>query len=101
MVNGDTALGHHLLKIPQAQIVSQIPPNAEQDHGFVELPALEHCVFPPLWPQRSSGNSETKSLRHIPTGGIIIVLQTLVFLAAFFLAPKHGLLAARRRMRAA
>src|SRR5918994_34019 len=35
------------------------------------------------------------------TGGIIIVLQTLVFLAAFFLAPKHGLLAARRRMRAA
>jgi len=35
------------------------------------------------------------------TGGIIIVLQTLVFLAAFLLAPKHGLLAARRRARAA
>ncbi|MDF2687892.1 MAG: hypothetical protein K0Q80_857, partial [Microvirga sp.] len=35
------------------------------------------------------------------TGGIIIVLQTLVFLTAFVLAPKHGLLAARRRMRAA
>jgi len=35
------------------------------------------------------------------TGGIIIVLQTVVFLTAFFLAPKHGLLAARRRMRAA
>lgn len=31
------------------------------------------------------------------TGGIIIVLQTLVFLVAFFLAPKHGMLAARRR----
>jgi manganese/iron transport system permease protein len=31
------------------------------------------------------------------TGGVIIVLQTLLFLAAFFLAPKHGLLAARRR----
>ncbi|HMM63410.1 MAG TPA: iron/manganese ABC transporter permease subunit SitC [Mesorhizobium sp.] len=31
------------------------------------------------------------------TGGIIVVLQTLIFLAAFFLAPKHGLLAARRR----
>jgi hypothetical protein len=46
MVNGDTALGHHLLKIPQAQIVSQIPPDTEQDHGFVELPALEHCVLP-------------------------------------------------------
>jgi manganese/iron transport system permease protein len=31
------------------------------------------------------------------TGGIIVVLQTLVFLVAFFLAPKHGLLAARRQ----
>lgn len=31
------------------------------------------------------------------TGGIIVVLQTLAFLAAFFLAPKHGMLAARRR----
>ena len=31
------------------------------------------------------------------TGGIIVVLQTLIFLAAFILAPKHGLLAARRR----
>ena len=31
------------------------------------------------------------------TGGIIEVLQTLIFLAAFILAPKHGLLAARRR----
>jgi manganese/iron transport system permease protein len=31
------------------------------------------------------------------TGGVIVTLQTLVFLAAFLLAPKHGLLAARRR----
>ncbi|MBE0529952.1 MAG: metal ABC transporter permease [Rhodospirillales bacterium] len=31
------------------------------------------------------------------TGGIIIVLQTLLFLAAFAFAPKHGMLAARRR----
>lgn len=31
------------------------------------------------------------------TGGCIVVLQTLVFLAALVLAPKHGLLAARRR----
>src|SRR5690606_36483660 len=31
------------------------------------------------------------------TGGIIVVLQTLLFLTAFFLAPKHGMLAARRR----
>jgi manganese/iron transport system permease protein len=31
------------------------------------------------------------------TGGIIVVLQTAVFLTAFVLAPKHGLLAARWR----
>ncbi len=33
------------------------------------------------------------------TGGVIVVLQTSIFLAAFVLAPKHGLLAARRRAR--
>lgn len=31
------------------------------------------------------------------TGALIVCLQTLVFLAAFLFAPKHGLLAARRR----
>lgn len=31
------------------------------------------------------------------TGGIIITLMTLLFLAAFLLAPKHGLLAAKAR----
>lgn len=35
------------------------------------------------------------------TGGIIVCLQTLVFLAAFVFAPKHGWLAARHRARAA
>jgi manganese/iron transport system permease protein len=35
------------------------------------------------------------------TGGVIVVLQTLVFLAAFLFAPKHGLLAGRRKARAA
>ena len=34
------------------------------------------------------------------TGGIIVLLMTALFLAAFFLAPKHGWLAARRRARA-
>jgi manganese/iron transport system permease protein len=31
------------------------------------------------------------------TGGLIVVLQTLIFLLAFFFAPKHGYLSARRR----
>ncbi|MGB3406409.1 MAG: metal ABC transporter permease [Jannaschia sp.] len=33
------------------------------------------------------------------TGGVIVVLQTLAFGAAFLFAPTHGLLAARRRVR--
>ena len=35
------------------------------------------------------------------TGGVIVTLQTLVFLAAFLFAPKHGMLAAKARSRAA
>jgi manganese/iron transport system permease protein len=35
------------------------------------------------------------------TGGVIVCLQTLVFLLAFVFAPKHGTLAARRRARQA
>lgn len=34
------------------------------------------------------------------TGGVIVVLQTLIFLAAFVFAPRHGYLAARRQARA-
>ncbi|MEM6306694.1 MAG: metal ABC transporter permease [Pseudomonadota bacterium] len=34
------------------------------------------------------------------TGGMIVCLQTLVFIAAFFLAPKHGRLAVLRRSKA-
>ena len=32
------------------------------------------------------------------TGGIIVALQTAIFLAAFLFAPTHGILAARRRV---
>ncbi len=35
------------------------------------------------------------------TGGVIVVLQMAVFLTAFVFAPKHGLLAARRKAREA
>ncbi len=31
------------------------------------------------------------------TGGVIVVMQTLIFLLAFFFAPKHGMLASRRK----
>jgi len=31
------------------------------------------------------------------TGGVIVTLQTALFLIAFYLAPKHGVLAARRK----
>lgn len=33
------------------------------------------------------------------TGGVIVTLQTIIFLAVFLFAPKHGLFAARRKSR--
>ena len=35
------------------------------------------------------------------TGGVIVVMQTLIFLVVFVFAPKHGMLAARRKAKAA
>ncbi|MGI9406634.1 MAG: metal ABC transporter permease [Hyphomicrobiaceae bacterium] len=35
------------------------------------------------------------------TGGVIVTLQTLVFVAVFLFAPRHGLLSTRRQIRAA
>jgi hypothetical protein len=32
VVDADATLGHHLFEIPKAEIVSEIPPHAEQDH---------------------------------------------------------------------
>lgn len=34
------------------------------------------------------------------TGAIVVMIQAALFALAFFLAPRHGLLAARRRARA-
>ena len=32
LVDGQTALGHHLFQIPVAEGISQIPPHAEKDY---------------------------------------------------------------------
>jgi manganese/iron transport system permease protein len=34
------------------------------------------------------------------TGGVIVTLQTVLFLIAFYFAPKHGVIAARRKRQA-
>jgi hypothetical protein len=44
VIDGDAALSHHLLQVPEAEIVSQVPPDAEKDHRFIKMPALEHRV---------------------------------------------------------
>ena len=43
VIDGDAALCHHLLKIAQAEIISQVRPHAEQDHGSIKMPALKHA----------------------------------------------------------
>ena len=41
MIDGDAPLGHHLLKILETEIISQVPPHAEQYHRAIKMPALE------------------------------------------------------------
>jgi hypothetical protein len=42
VIDGDAALGYHLFQVPEAKIVSQVPADAEQDHGSIKMPAFEH-----------------------------------------------------------
>ena len=46
MIDTDAALGHHFLQIAKAQAVGQIPANAKQNDGLVEMAALEHLNSP-------------------------------------------------------
>jgi hypothetical protein len=48
MVNAQAAFSHHFFEIAQAEIVSQIPAYTQQDHGLVEMAALEHDKLPCL-----------------------------------------------------
>ncbi len=41
MIERDAALCYHLLKRSEAQVLGEIPPNAEQDHGSIEMTAFE------------------------------------------------------------
>ena len=41
VVNGDAALRHHLLEISQAQVIGQVPADAQQDHRAIEVAAFE------------------------------------------------------------
>jgi hypothetical protein len=42
MIDRDTTLGHHLFQVPEAEIVSQILADTEQDHGSIKMTAFEH-----------------------------------------------------------
>lgn len=46
MIDTDAALGHHFLQIAKAQAIGQIPTNAKQNDGLVEMAALEHLNSP-------------------------------------------------------
>jgi hypothetical protein len=45
VIDRDAALGHHLFQVPQAQLISQVPPDTEQDHRPVKMPALKHLFL--------------------------------------------------------
>lgn len=45
VIDGDASFCHHLLQISEAEIVSEIPPDAEQDHRPIKMPAFERRAF--------------------------------------------------------
>jgi hypothetical protein len=45
VINSDAALGHHLFLAAQAQTVSQVLPDAEQDYRLIKMPAHEHATL--------------------------------------------------------
>jgi hypothetical protein len=45
VVDRDPSLSHHLLQVPEAEIIGQIPADAEQDHRSIKMPALEHAIL--------------------------------------------------------
>jgi hypothetical protein len=58
MVDGDAALSHHLFKVSEAQVIGQVPPDAQQDHRAIEMAAFEHHKPPEL----AGGMNRTKLL---------------------------------------
>lgn len=42
MINVDAPFGHHSIRIPQVQAVSQITANTQQDHQLVEMTSFEN-----------------------------------------------------------
>lgn len=48
MIDADAALGHHLLQIAQAQPIGQVPANAKQDDGSIEMATFEHLKPPKI-----------------------------------------------------
>ena len=63
---------------------------------FIAVAALQLVHRPQPWEARSPTPAFGVAGA---TGGIIVTLQTLIFLAAFVFAPTHGLRATRRRAR--
>src|SRR5919107_3225400 len=65
VIDGDAALSHHLLQVPQAQFVSQVPADAQQDHRAIKMTAFEHRTSPDL-ARDVDGTQLRKSLRRSP-----------------------------------
>ncbi len=42
VIHRHAPLGHHLFQVPQAQAVSEVPPDAQQDHRAIDVTAFEN-----------------------------------------------------------
>ena len=91
MIDAQAAFGHHLFEITKAEIVSEVPAYAQQDHRSVELAAFEHRELPEIlsplcmidiaitFAIKSLGAPETRSLRGFDGRNKIGGLSTAKF----------------------
>jgi hypothetical protein len=64
VIDGDAVLSHHFFKISQAQVIDQVPPDAQQDHRVIEMTTFEQHAPPEL--TRGVGRTELlNGLRQI------------------------------------
>ncbi|MDM7853207.1 hypothetical protein QUF18_19705 [Pseudochrobactrum kiredjianiae] len=45
MIEIDATFRHHFLQIAQAQIVSQVPPDTQQNDGFIKMATFKHLKY--------------------------------------------------------
>ena len=73
MSKTQTAFGHHLDQIAEAELVAQVPEDAEDDHLTVEVPTCKHLFNAP----QSAHPPSSTPQNHHSTGRAVLIFMWL------------------------